>query len=108
MYLWFLALNQLNVNQNSSEDSSQDPETDEKTDGEMKMQKSDNESMTENEDNKVEKKEIKNGEENGSVPEQKEVNKVALLTWAQAFPPEQIWSHVSGVQHIVCRNEDGN
>lgn len=106
-----ISLNQLNVstaNQNSSEDSSQDPETDEKTDGEMKTQKSENELMPENEDNnKVDKKEIKNGEENGNVPEQKEINKVALLTWAQAFQPEYVWSHLSGVQHIVCRNEDG-
>uniref|UniRef100_A0A914MV86 Regulator of chromosome condensation n=1 Tax=Meloidogyne incognita TaxID=6306 RepID=A0A914MV86_MELIC len=100
-----ISLNQLNVsstNQNSSEDSSQDPETDEKTDGEMKPQKNEDDS------NNEKKEELKNGDENGNVPEQKEVNKVALLTWAQAFQPEHVWSHVSGVQHIVCRNEDDN
>lgn len=33
--------------------------------------------------------------------------KVGLFTCARAFPADKHWTHVSGVQHLVCRNTDG-
>jgi hypothetical protein len=46
-------------------------------------------------------------EGNPKIIGQEEANKVALLTWAEAFPAEKKWKHISGVQHIVCCTEEG-
>ncbi|KAL3094177.1 hypothetical protein niasHT_028266 [Heterodera trifolii] len=37
---------------------------------------------------------------------QEESNKVALLTCATAFPADKRWTHVAGVQHVICRSGD--
>lgn len=33
--------------------------------------------------------------------------KVVHLTYSEAFPKESNWTHVAGVHHIVCRNDQG-
>lgn len=39
--------------------------------------------------------------------EVEEANMIPLIAYAEAFPADKVWTHISGVQHIVLRNEDG-
>jgi hypothetical protein len=48
-----------------------------------------------------------NGEAHANQVGQEEATKVGRITCARAFPADRVWTHCAGVQHIVCRNEDG-
>lgn len=50
---------------------------------------------------------VKNGNEKRVEVGQEEANKIALFTHAEAFSSEKNWTHFSGVQHVVCRDERG-
>lgn len=39
--------------------------------------------------------------------ENEEINRVPKLTHATAFPSDKNWTHIAGIQHIVCRDQDG-
>ncbi|KAI1727560.1 regulator of chromosome condensation (RCC1) repeat domain-containing protein [Ditylenchus destructor] len=39
--------------------------------------------------------------------ENEEINRVPKLKHATAFPSDKNWTHIAGIQHIVCRDQDG-
>jgi len=86
------------LNQNS-DDSSQEQEQVNSGDGES--------SAYEDKDDNAVTIPAKNEKSENEHFGNEEIEKIGLISCAEAFPSDKVWTNFAGVQHVICRNEDG-